>query len=238
MGLCLERSPELVVGLLGILKAGGAYVPLDPDLPAGAAAPSCWTTRGARCCVTQARWLAALPADGAAVVCLDADAEPIARGRRTTAGRGAAPDDLAYVIYTSGSTGRPKGVAVAAPRRACAWCVETRTTRASARTRSSCSSRRSPSTPRRLEIWGAAAQRRPRWCCRRRTRSSLDGARRGARATHGVTTLWLTAGLFHQMVDEPARGACAGVRQLLAGGDVLSPPHVRRRCSSAARAPR
>ena len=49
VGLCVERSPEMVIGLLGILKAGGAYLPLDPELPARAAWRSCWPTPARRC---------------------------------------------------------------------------------------------------------------------------------------------------------------------------------------------
>ncbi len=112
VGLCVERSPEMVVALLGILKTGGAYVPLDPHHPAerlalvlGDSAPAVL--------VTEERWLQRLGVSGSLrVVCLDRDREQIAAA---PASRLPLPSDggaesLAYVIYTSGSTGRPKGV--------------------------------------------------------------------------------------------------------------------------------
>jgi natural product biosynthesis luciferase-like monooxygenase protein/amino acid adenylation domain-containing protein/FkbM family methyltransferase len=111
VGLFLERSLEMVAGMLAVLKAGGAYLPLDPAYPeerllyliADAQAPVV---------LTQERLLAHLPAAPAHVLCLDRD-------RQSFAGESAAPlaaevtaDNLAYLIYTSGSTGRPKGVMV------------------------------------------------------------------------------------------------------------------------------
>jgi amino acid adenylation domain-containing protein len=111
VGLCVERSVEMVVGLLGILKAGGAYVPLDPDYPkeriafmlADAQIPVL---------VTQEGLLGRLPEYGGRVVCLDREGEAIevCSSERPVIQTG--PEDLAYVIYTSGSTGRPKGVEV------------------------------------------------------------------------------------------------------------------------------
>ena len=111
VALCLERSPEMLVGLLGVLKAGGAYVPLDPDYPAERLAFMLDDAR-AGVLLTQDRLLQALPASGTAVVCLDADWEAIAREDERAPAVRVAPENLAYVIYTSGSTGRPKGVLV------------------------------------------------------------------------------------------------------------------------------
>ena len=111
VGICVERSPEMVVGLLGILKAGGAYVPLDPAYPKERLA-FMLADAGVAVLLTQERLLGRLPAHEAHVVCLDADwpaiaAEPVTSPTRTTAGQ-----SLAYVIYTSGSTGTPKGTLV------------------------------------------------------------------------------------------------------------------------------
>ncbi|MEW5925951.1 MAG: non-ribosomal peptide synthase/polyketide synthase [Gemmatimonadota bacterium] len=111
VGVCLERTPELVVGVLGVLKAGGAYVPLDPSYPAErleyALADS-----GAAVLVTQSALLGTLAGQGREVLCLDRDREA-AEGEAERAPRsGAGPRSAAYVIYTSGSTGRPKGVVV------------------------------------------------------------------------------------------------------------------------------
>ncbi len=109
VGLFVERSLEMVIGLLGILKAGGAYVPLDPDYPKQRLA---FMIEDARTPVllTQERLLEELPPDHPPALCLDSEWESIARGERGRPSRRALADNLAYVIYTSGSTGRPKGV--------------------------------------------------------------------------------------------------------------------------------
>ncbi|MEH2621947.1 amino acid adenylation domain-containing protein [Bradyrhizobium sp. AZCC 1719] len=111
VGLCAERSFEMVIGLLGILKAGGAYLPLDPDYPADRLA---FMLADAQVPVllTQAAVADRLPASEATVVRLDADWPPIARHPDTAPPQVCAPDNLAYVIYTSGSTGRPKGTLI------------------------------------------------------------------------------------------------------------------------------
>ncbi|MCP4659390.1 MAG: amino acid adenylation domain-containing protein, partial [bacterium] len=111
VGLCLERSPEMVIGMLGVLKAGGAYVPIDPAYPAertmlileDIAAPVVATSE---------RLAAELPEHGAEVVCLDSGWEVIARQSDENPASPAGPRNAAYLIYTSGSTGRPKGVLV------------------------------------------------------------------------------------------------------------------------------
>ncbi|MBD2776531.1 non-ribosomal peptide synthetase [Iningainema tapete] len=111
VGICLERSLEMVVGILGILKAGGAYVPLDPSYPTERLA---YTLLDAEVTVllTQKSLLPSLPENQAFVVCLDADWEVISTCSRENAVSSSQPNNLAYVIYTSGSTGRPKGVLV------------------------------------------------------------------------------------------------------------------------------
>ena len=111
VGLCVERSPAMLVGLLGILKAGGAYLPLDPAYPparlafmlADAAAPVL---------VTQSGLVERLGAPTARIVRLDADAPTVARQSSTAPAFRLDPQSTAYLIYTSGSTGTPKGVAV------------------------------------------------------------------------------------------------------------------------------
>lgn len=108
VGITLERSLEMVVGLLGILKAGGAYVPLDPTYPRERLA---YMLRDANVPVllTQERLLVELPASDAAVVCLDRDWTMVACHSEETPTLERDPEHLAYVIYTSGSTGKPKG---------------------------------------------------------------------------------------------------------------------------------
>ncbi|HEX2091347.1 MAG TPA: amino acid adenylation domain-containing protein, partial [Longimicrobiaceae bacterium] len=111
VGLCVERGPEAMVGVLGILKAGAACVPLDPGYPAERLA-SMLENAGAAVVVTQERPASRLPDTGAVRVRLDADAPEIARRSGARPEGGADPESLAYVIYTSGSTGTPKGVAM------------------------------------------------------------------------------------------------------------------------------
>ncbi|MFL5663118.1 MAG: non-ribosomal peptide synthetase, partial [Ktedonobacteraceae bacterium] len=111
VGLCVERSLEMVVGLLGILKAGGAYVPLDPTFPPERLAFMLQDAQAA-VLVTQQHLLTQLPAHGPKVVCLDADAAVLIQQSEVNRLSAATSDNLAYVIYTSGSTGRPKGVQV------------------------------------------------------------------------------------------------------------------------------
>jgi amino acid adenylation domain-containing protein len=109
--LLLERSPEMVVGLLAVLKAGGAYVPLDPRYPKARLAFMLDDARPTLI-LTHGRLREELPEQRARVVCVDADADAIARQPAHNPAVVVAPSNLAYVIYTSGSTGRPKGVCV------------------------------------------------------------------------------------------------------------------------------
>src|SRR5258706_10685961 len=111
VGLCVERSPEMVIGLLGILKAGGAYLPLDPNYPRERLA-FMLADAGCPVLVTQSALLDRLPEDAAhrQIVRLDADAAAIARRPGTAPPLNLDPRHPAYVIYTSGSTGTPKGV--------------------------------------------------------------------------------------------------------------------------------
>ena len=111
VGLCVERSAAMVVGLLGILKAGGAYLPLDPSYPAERLG-FMLADAGAPVLVATAALADALPAHSARLVRLDADADAIARHPAAAPPLALDPHHPAYVIYTSGSTGQPKGVVV------------------------------------------------------------------------------------------------------------------------------
>lgn len=115
VGICVERSLEMIVGLLGILKAGGAYVPLDPAYPQERLA-FMLDDAEVPVLVTQERLMESLPARGAQVVCLDKDWKAIGRESGENLESDAGAENLAYVIYTSGSTGKPKGVQI--PNRA------------------------------------------------------------------------------------------------------------------------
>ncbi|MUL38495.1 non-ribosomal peptide synthetase [Gloeocapsopsis dulcis] len=106
VGLCVERSPEMVIGILGILKAGGAYVPLDPQYPRDRLQFILEDTQMS-IVLTQSWLVEKLPVIPAQL-CLDQLPEPDQTTLRQAVGR----DNLAYVIYTSGSTGTPKGVLI------------------------------------------------------------------------------------------------------------------------------
>ena len=222
VGLWMDRSADVVVAILAILKAGGAYAPFDLQAPPERIA---FMLRDASIdlVVTQERMLARLPTDGSRRLCLDTARTAIAAQPDTAPENHSTGDCLAYIMYTSGSTGEPKGVSVT--HRNVVHLV-----------RGTDYARLGPdevllqlaplsfdaST---FEIWGAL----------------LNGGRLAVPppgvisvdelgtflADHAVTTLWLTAGLFHQVVDERIQ-ALRPLRQLLAGGDVLSVPHVRR----------
>ena len=111
VGVCVERSLEMVVGLLGILKAGGAYVPLDPGYPQERLAYMLEDSQ-VPVLLTQEKLVARLPEHQARVVCLDTDWEVIQQESEENPVSGVEPENLAYVIYTSGSTGKPKGVQI------------------------------------------------------------------------------------------------------------------------------
>lgn len=224
VAICTDRSIEMIVGLLGILKAGGAYVPLEPGNPASRLSFILEDT-GASIILTQEhllqkghfdRWL-----DKA--FCLDADWKVIAKEKNDSLHIASFPNDLAYIMYTSGSTGQPKGVCI--PHRGVVRLCRNAdfvTLSASDVFLALAPFSFDAST---FEIWGCLLNG-GRLAIMPPQQPSLEELGRALR-TYGVTTLWLTAGLFHLMVSERLEDM-AGLRQLLAGGDVLSVSHVRR----------
>jgi len=220
--LLVERSLEMVVGVLGILKAGGAYVPLDPHDPPERLSGALDDV-GASLVLTQERLRARLSASSFECFCLDADRatwndESTAPLRVETG-----PKDLAYLMYTSGSTGRPKAVAV--PHQAINRLVLN--TNYLSLEADDIVLQLAPlafdaST---FEIWGALLNGA---CLAVAPPGLLSLAEIGlALSSNNVTTLFLTTVLFHLMVDEQPH-SLAGLRYLLAGGDVLSVEHVNR----------
>jgi len=111
VGLCVERSVAMVVGLLGILKAGGAYVPLDPTYPSDRQT-FMLNDSGAVLLLTQESLSHAWSSRAHAIVCLDRDWPTIAQTEQCRSSQPSRSDCLAYLIYTSGSTGRPKAVSI------------------------------------------------------------------------------------------------------------------------------
>nr|VFJ59082.1 MAG: amino acid adenylation domain-containing protein [Candidatus Kentron sp. DK] len=220
VGLFMQRSVEMVVGLLAILKAGGAYVPLDSGYPAERLA---FMVEDAELKVllcheaTQER----LPECAARILNMDAEAPAIVRERLDNPVQLAKPDNLAYVIYTSGSTGKPKGVCV--EHNNIVRLVKNADYMEFNELQVFLQAAPISFDAATLEVWG----------------SLLNGARLIIPSPgylsleelgkylqkYNVTTLWLTAGLFSMMVEHRLSDL-AGLNQLLAGGDVLLPEHV------------
>ncbi|MBW4685860.1 MAG: amino acid adenylation domain-containing protein [Komarekiella atlantica HA4396-MV6] len=126
VGLCVERSPLMLIGLLGILKAGGAYIPIDPSYPLERKA-FILNDSQMPVLLTQQHLIADLATNGIKVICIDSDWQAINQQKienpiNTTTGL-----NLAYVIYTSGSTGKPKGTLI--PHQGLvnylSWCTKT-----------------------------------------------------------------------------------------------------------------
>jgi hypothetical protein len=111
VGVCVDRSPEMLIAILGVLKAGGAYVPLDPDFPSDRIAYMIEDSHAGVILTLESR-LGDLPESDADIICLDRDWDSIASSDNSNLDAPVASSNLAYVIYTSGSTGRPKGVMV------------------------------------------------------------------------------------------------------------------------------
>src|SRR5215813_4429037 len=109
VGVCMERSLEMVVALLGILKSGAAYVPLDPSFGQGRIQYVLDEAR-VKVLITQKSLRSFIPPSGAHIVCLESSWDAIAGESDTPVPSEVGPSNLAYVIYTSGSTGKPKGV--------------------------------------------------------------------------------------------------------------------------------
>ncbi|HYG65087.1 MAG TPA: amino acid adenylation domain-containing protein, partial [Thermoanaerobaculia bacterium] len=221
VALVADRTHAMVVGVLAILKAGGAYMPLDPTYPAERLS---WmlADSGALILLGEPALLETLPAGVWAPVVVELTADPEETDPDTIP-VGPLADALAYVMYTSGSTGQPKGVGVThrnvvrlvresgfadlGPEQAFLQLAPISFDAAT------------------LEIWAPLANG-GRLALPPSGPLSLDEIGH-AIESRGVTSLWLTAGLFHQMVEHRLE-ALRPLSQLLAGGDVLSPAHVER----------
>ena len=111
VGICIDRSLEMAIGILGILKAGGAYLPLDPEYPSERLAFMLADAQP-RLLLTRSNFINLSSASETPTVLLDQHRSAISKESGTNLSDGPSPDDLAYVIYTSGSTGRPKGAMI------------------------------------------------------------------------------------------------------------------------------
>ncbi len=220
VGLCLEPSLELIIGLLGILKAGGAYLPIDPAYPKERLSFMLADSQ-TPVIVTQERYTDLT--DETRIICLDRDWGLIAREAESDIDSGVSPDNLAYVMYTSGSTGVPKGVSV--NHRAVVRLVQEPNYAELNASHTFLQLAPVSFDASTLEIWGSLLNG-ARLALMKGGTPSLQELGTALRRYH-VTTLWLTAGLFHLMVDQQLEDL-QQLEQLLAGGDVLSVAHVRR----------
>ncbi|MFV2199151.1 non-ribosomal peptide synthetase, partial [Nocardiopsis sp. LOL_012] len=221
LAVLLERGIDLAVTVLAAAKAGTPYLLLDPDFPDDRLR-SLVEGAGARRLVTRAAWADRLTT-GTAPIRLDAEADAVARRPGHAPGVELGPEDGVCVMFTSGSTGRPKGVLT--PHRAvvgtflgqdfvdldadqvwlqCAllsWDVFV------------------------LEFWGALLSGAR--CVLQPGQAPEPELIESLAVEHGVTVLWLSAGLFNLMLDEYP-GVFSGVRQVMTGGEAPSPEHLRR----------
>ena len=227
VGVCLERSLGMVVGLLGVMKAGGAYLPLDASYPPERLAYMIEDARAA-VVLTQRRLVDRLASCAGRLLLLDEEWGRHDQESERAPVSGVGPDNLAYVIYTSGSTGKPKGVAVVQRNVVKLVCnVDYAELGAEEVILQYAPVTFDAST---FEIWGCLLNGGRLAVCPPGAQS-LERLGELMRR-HQVTTAWLTAGLFNQMVEERA-GDLGGLRQLLAGGEALSVRHVRRAMKEA-----
>ena len=218
VGVCLERSTEMVIALLAVLKAGAAYVPLDPAYPAVRLALMV-EDAGLSVILTNDAHLLSAPDRHL----LRVDAEDFADGDEVNLATEVRAEDLAYVMYTSGSSGTPKGVAV--PHRGVVRLVKDTNYASFSPDETFLQLAPISFDASTFEIWGALLNG-GKLVVMPAAPPTLEDIGHAIRE-HGVTTLWLTSGLFNAMVDERLHDL-RSLRQLLAGGDVLSVPHVGR----------
>ncbi len=222
VGICLEKVPEMIIALLAILKAGGAYVPLDPNYPNERIGFMLKDT-DISVLLTQPKLVKQIPEFKGSTVYIDKDWHAISKESEENLVSNIAANNLAYVMYTSGSTGQPKGICVT--HRGVVRLVKN----------SNYANLTSEETFLQLapiafdastfEIWGCLLNG-GKLVLFPEQQLSLETLGQTIRH-HQITTLWLTAGLFNLMVDERVEDL-KPLRQLLAGGDVLSVPHVQK----------
>jgi amino acid adenylation domain-containing protein len=223
VGLYSQRSTDAIAAILGILKVGAAYVPFDPSYPEHLlgfiyedCGPAVMLVQSSLLNAQHPPFWKGAHHDIAGAV--EVDAPPDAQiGAECTV------EDVAYVMYTSGSTGRPKGVLI--PHRGVVRLVIDNTFADMGPEHVHLQMAPLAFDASTFEIWGALLHG-GKLAILPSPYPSLDEIAESI-SHYGVTTLWLTAGLFHLMVDHRLQGL-SPLRQLLAGGDVLSPTHVAR----------
>ncbi len=222
VGLCVERSAGLVVGMLGIVKAGGAYLPLDPSYPTERLG---FMLRDGEVevVVTQESLRSRLPEHSGRVVSLDAEREAISRGSGEGLESGVCGDSLAYVIYTSGSTGEPKGVCVTHRAVSRLVCQTDYVEFGGGEVVAQASNASFDAAT--FEIWGPLLHG-DRVVGITREVTLQPGEFVSELREHGVTVLFVTTALFNVLARAGGRGL-AGLRTLLFGGEAVDPRWVR-----------
>ncbi|HEX8145820.1 MAG TPA: amino acid adenylation domain-containing protein, partial [Pyrinomonadaceae bacterium] len=222
VGVCAERGPEMVVGLVAILKAGGAYLPLDPQYPQERLSFMFEDARP-KALLTTRRLRDLLPAHQLPSVCLDEELPEVSGDARERLGVPADPEGLAYVVYTSGSTGRPKGVMVS-HRNVVRLVRGTNYVALGAEDRVAQVSNESFDAFT-FEVWGALLNGAQLVMLERDV--ALSPALLGkALAEQGVTTMFLTTSLFNQ-IAQTRPDALRGLRYVLFGGEAADAAAVR-----------
>ena len=227
VGISIERSLEMVVGLLGILKAGGAYLPLDPDYPLPRLGFMLEDAQ-VETILTTSSQQSHIPSFTGDLICLDSDWTAIALEDTANPVSAATPNSLIYVIYTSGSTGLPKGTLV--EHRSAVRLVKNTNFVELGPDQVFLQFAPIAFDASTFELWGSLLNG-AKLVIYPAGRSSLEQLGREIQ-DKGVTTLWLTSALFSQMVDNHLP-SLSGVQQLLAGGEALSVPHVKKMLAQA-----
>ncbi|MCY7732830.1 amino acid adenylation domain-containing protein [Bacillus safensis] len=222
VGLLIDRSPEMIFGVLAIVKAGGAYVPIDPEYP-DARIDYMLRDTGIQLLLTKNEWLKQVSISQTELICLDQGYEEfLSEGELQPAAL--KPDGLAYINYTSGSTGQPKGVLI--PHQAVIRLVcETDYVTLDEHTRilQIASFSFDAFT---YEIWGALLNGGRLILTDRNTILSMDMLA-DTLTSYKITTGFLTVPLFNRLTEEHPE-ALSGFNALLVGGDALSAAHIRK----------
>ncbi|MBN3925213.1 non-ribosomal peptide synthetase [Nostoc sp. NMS4] len=222
VGICVERSLEMAIGLLGILKAGGAYLPLEPNWPQERLI-DIFNNSHTNIVLTQEHLIKMLPLQTTKVVCLNSHNISLIKNNQKNPNIQVKANNLAYVMYTSGSTGKPKGVSII-HRNVVRLVKENNYAYLNA---DQVFLQLAPLAfdASIFEIWSSLLNG-AKLVIMPLQKPSLQELGQTVKQ-HQVTILWLTANLFHLMVDEQLENL-QSVRQLLAGGDVLSIYHVKK----------
>ena len=230
IAIITNRSPEAVIAMIATLKCGATYVPLDPIYPVAQLNFALADCKPKLLLVQRDALVATVALDFAArsVVTIE-DAMASAQAERDTEVNSRTQiDDCAYIMYTSGSTGRPKGVLVT--HRGIIRLVTDQSYAAFGPNETFLQLAPLAFDASTFEIWGALLNG-GKLAIVSDSRPSADDIAHAIRR-HGVTTAWFTAALFHAIVDDRI-DILKPLRQVLSGGDVLSPSHVRKAQAAA-----